>query len=58
MQERVNDSDSDLTDEDKPPKKKSKQVREDTLQSRKLTKKLNKKAEKDSPAGTDIITII
>ena len=40
-----------------PPKKKTKQTTEDVLASRRNTKKANKKAEKDSPAGTDIHTI-
>ena len=56
VHERVPDSDDDdaTTDEEEPKKKKGKHTNDDSLQSRKLTKKLNKKQEKDSPAGTSI----
>ena len=56
VHERVPDSDDDdaTTDEEEPKKKKGKHTNDDSLQSRKLTKKLNKKQEKDSPAGTNI----
>ena len=57
-QEKIFDSDSEQTDDEQPPKKKTKQTTEDVLASRRNTKKANKKAEKDSPAGTDIHTII
>ena len=57
-QEKIFDSDSEQTDDEQPPKKKTKQTTEDVLASRRNTKKANKKAEKNSPAGTDIHTII
>ena len=57
-QEKIFDSDSEQTDDEQPPKKKTKQTTEDVLASRRNTKKANKKAEKDSPAGTDIHTLI
>jgi hypothetical protein len=56
VSERVPDSDEEMstTDEDAPKKKKGKHTNDDALQSRKVAKKLNKKLEKDSPAGTNI----
>ena len=57
-QDKILDSDSEHTDDEQPPKKKTKQTTEDVLASRRNTKKANKKAEKDSPAGTDIHTLI
>jgi hypothetical protein len=49
----VLDSDEEnSTDSDQPKRKKGKTTKEDVLQSRKVQKKANKKAEKDSPAGT------
>ena len=57
-QEQILDTDSEHTDDEQPPKKKTKQTTEDVLASRRNTKKANKKAEKDSPAGTDIHTLI
>ena len=57
-QEKILDTDSEHTDDEQPPKKKTKQTTEDVLASRRNTKKANKKAEKDSPAGTDIHTLI
>jgi hypothetical protein len=60
LTERVRDSDGDesSTDDHQPKKKRGKHTKEDTLQSRKVTKKLDKKLEKDSPAGTNIHTHI
>ena len=60
VHERVPDSDDEdaSTDEEEPKKKKGKHTNDDSLQSRKVTKKLNKKQEKDSPAGTNIHTHI
>ena len=60
LTERVRDSDGEesSTDVEQPKKKRGKHTKEDTLQSRKVTKKLDKKLEKDSPAGTNIHTHI
>ena len=50
----IDSDDENSTDSDAPKRKKGKHTKEDTLQSRKVTKKAAKKAEKDSPAGTHI----